>query len=58
MLCCVCDFDTDRTKSDDTKLLALNLCTGKFLLFLLGSLGNILITLIRDHPVNTADDIS
>ena len=50
-------LNADSSKSDDSKLLSLNLTAGKLLFLLLGKLGNLLILTLGLHPVHPSDDI-
>ena len=52
------DQHADRTKTDHTELLALDLCPGKSLFLFLCDLGDIAVFFIFLHPVDAADDIA
>ena len=58
MYCSICNKYTDGSQSDNTELLAWNLCSCKVLFLLLGCLCNILIVLVCKTPVDTSNDIS
>ena len=58
MLGCICNLDTDCTKSDYAKLLACDLGSGKILFLFFCGLCNILIVLCRLYPLDPAVDIA
>ena len=55
---CVCNLCADGAQSDNTKLFAADLMTGKFLFRLLHIFGDIFIVLLLLAPVDAADYVS